>query len=172
RGIVLVANKWDLLKQYAQPDEEHPELDPQKAEKALRSDLARLTGDEMPFASYAPLVFTSAVTGEGLPELLATVRRVADNFARRIETGKLNRTMREALAHHAPPTRKGRQLKIYYATQVRAEPPTFALFVNDPQLVHVSFERYIVNVLRKEYDFEGTPIRIFWRARRREDEER
>ena len=172
RGIVLVANKWDLLKQYAQPDEEHPELDPQKAEKALRSDLARLTGDEMPFASYAPLVFTSAATGEGLPELLATVRRVADNFARRIETGKLNRTMREALAHHAPPTRKGRQLKIYYTTQVRAEPPTFALFVNDPQLVHLSFERYLVNVLRREYDFEGTPIRIFWRARRREDEER
>jgi GTP-binding protein len=172
RGLVLVANKWDLLKQYTKPDEENPDVNPQKAEAALKRDLQRLLEQEMPFASYAPLVFTSAVTGEGLPELLTTIRRVADNFRRRIETGKLNRTIRNALARHAPPTRKGRQLRIYYCTQVRAEPPTFALFCNDPQLVHVTFERYLVNVLRAEYDFAGTPIRIFWRARRREDDER
>jgi GTP-binding protein len=172
RGLVLVANKWDLLKQYAQPDEEHPELDPKKAEKALKGDLKRLVSEEMPFASYAPLVFASALNGENLSGLLQTIHTVAANFRRRIETGKLNRTVRDAMAHHAPPTRKGRQLKIYYATQVRAEPPTFALFVNDPQLVHVSYERYLVNALRDEYDFTGTPIRIFWRARRREDEER
>ena len=76
------------------------------------------------------------------------------------------------MMHHAPPTRKGKLLKILYATQVRAEPPTFALFVNDPRLVHLSYERYLVNVLRREYDFSGTPIRIFWRSRRREDEAR
>jgi len=172
RGIVLVAKKWDLLKQYTRPDEENPELDPKKAEKALKGDLKRLVGEEMPFASYAPLVFASALSGENVLGVLQTVHTVADNFRRRIETGKLNRTIRNALAHHAPPTRKGKQLKIYYCTQVRAEPPRFALFVNDPQLVHVSYERYLVNVLREEYDFTGTPIRIFWRARRREDEER
>lgn len=172
RGLVIAANKWDLLKQYAQPTEETPDLDPVKAEKTLKGDLQRLIGDEMPFASYVPIVFTSAVTGEGLPELLQTIRQVSENFRRRIDTGKLNRTIRDAVARHAPPTRKGRQLKILYATQVRAEPPTFALFVNDPRLVQVTFERYLVNVLRKEYDFTGTPIRIFWRARRREDEER
>jgi len=172
RGLVIVANKWDLLKQYTLPTEEHPEVDPKKAEKGLKSDLQRLVAQEMPFASYAPLVFTSAVTGEGIPDMLAAIRRVADNFRRRIETGKLNRTIRDAMARHAPPTRKGRQLRIYYCTQVRAEPPTFAIFVNDPQLVHVSYERFIVNVLRDEYDFSGTPIRIFWRARKREDDER
>lgn len=172
RAIVIAANKWDLLKQYTLPTEEHPELDPVEAEKALKRDLQRLAGDEMPFASYVPLVFTSAETGEGLPELLSTIRRVGENFRRRIETGKLNRTIREALAHHAAPSRRGRQLKIYYCTQVRSEPPTFAIFVNDPQLVHLTFERYLVNVLRKEYDFTGTPIRIYWRARRREDEQR
>jgi len=172
RALVLVANKWDLLKQYAQPTEEHPDLDPKQAEKTLKSDLKQLIAKEMPFASYVPLVFTSAVTGEGLPELLGTVRSVADCFRRRIETGKLNRTIREAMARHAPPTRKGRQLKIYYATQVRAEPPSFALFVNDPKLAHLSYERYLINFLRDEYDFTGTPLRIFWRARRREDEER
>ena len=171
RGLVLVANKWDLLKQYTLPDEEHPEIEPQKAEASLKRDLQHLVEQEMPFASYAPLVLTSAVTGEGIKELLAAVRTVGDNFRRRIETGKLNRTIRDAMARHAPPTRKGHALRIYYATQVRAEPPTFALFCNDPELVHISYERYIVNVLRAQYDFAGTPIRVFWRGRKREDDE-
>ncbi|NPV45374.1 MAG: ribosome biogenesis GTPase Der [Armatimonadetes bacterium] len=170
RALVLVANKWDLLKQYAQPTEDFPDLKPSKAEKMLKSDLERLLRDEMPFASYAPLVFTSAQTGEGIEELLAVTRRVADNFQRRIETGPLNRLLRQAVTRHAPPTRKGRQLKVLYGTQVRTGPPTFALFVNDPTLMHLTYERYLVNCLRREYDFEGTPLRLLVRARRREKE--
>lgn len=170
RAMVLVANKWDLLKQYAEPTAEHPDLKPAKAEKMLKSDLERLLRDEMPFASYAPLVFTSAQTGEGIEELLAVTRRVADNFQRRIETGPLNRLLRQAVARHAPPSRKGRQLKLLYGTQVRTGPPTFALFVNDPALMHLTYERYLVNCLRREYDFEGTPLRLLVRARRREKE--
>jgi len=172
RAFIIVANKWDLLKDYAQPNEEHPELDPVKAEKTLKKDMERLIEQEMPFASYVPIMFTSAESGEGIPELLGMVRTVADNFHRRIETGKLNRTIRDAMARHAPPTRKGKQLKILYCTQVRTGPPTFALFVNNPQLMHLSYERYLVNVLRSEYDFTGTPIKLLVRARRREDDER
>ncbi|MEN6304767.1 MAG: ribosome-associated GTPase EngA, partial [Armatimonadia bacterium] len=119
-----------------------------------------------------PIMFTSAESGEGIPELLGMVRTVADNFHRRIETGKLNRTIRDAMARHAPPTRKGKQLKILYCTQVRTGPPTFALFVNNPQLMHLSYERYLVNVLRSEYDFTGTPIKLLVRARRREEDDR
>lgn len=172
RALVIVANKWDLLKQYAQPDEEHPDLDPVKGEKTLKSDLKRLIGEEMPFASYAPIVYTSAVSGEGVGELLKTVEQVAANFRRRIETGKLNRLVREAMAKHSPPSRRGKMLKVYYCTQVRTSPPTFALFVNDPELMHLSYERFLVNQLRSEYDFTGTPIRLLIRARRREEDDR
>jgi GTP-binding protein len=170
RALVLVANKWDLLKGYAQPTEEFPDLKPQKAEKALKGDLERLLRDEMPFASYAPMVFVSAQTGEGVAELLAVTRRVADNFQRRVDTGPLNRVIRTAVAKHAPPTRKGRALKLLYCTQVRTGPPTFALFVNDPSLMHVTYERYLANCLRREFDFEGTPLRLLLRARRRDKE--
>jgi GTP-binding protein len=172
RALVLVANKWDLLKHYAQPDEEHPEIDPVKAEKTLKSDLKRLIEQEMPFASYAPVIYTSAVTGEGVPELLRTVEKVGQAFHRRIETGKLNRTLREAMLRHSPPSRKGKLLKIYYCTQVRTAPPTFALFVNDPELMHLSYERFLINQLRDEFDFAGTPIRLLVRSRRREDDNR
>jgi GTPase len=171
RALVIVANKWDLLKQYAQPDEEHPDLDPAHAEKTLKKDLKRLIEQEMPFASYAPVVCVSALTGEGLEQLLSTVKTVATSFNRRIETGKLNRTMREAMARHSPPSRKGKLLKIYYCTQVRAAPPTFALFVNDPELMHLSYERFLINQLRSEFDFTGTPIRLLVRSRRREESE-
>lgn len=172
RAMVIVANKWDLLKQYAQPDEEHPNLKPAKVEKLLRADMKRLIEQELPFAGYVPVVYTSAVTGEGIAELLTTTRRVADNFHRRIETGLLNRVLRQAVAKHAPPSRKGRQLKLLYCTQVRTAPPTFVLFCNDPQLMHFSYERYLVNSLRDAFDFEGTPLRLLLRARRREEEGR
>jgi GTP-binding protein len=168
RAVVLVGNKWDLLKQYAQPTEEHPNLNPKKAEKLLRSDLTRLVEQEFAFAGYAPLLLTSAQTGEGVEELLTVTRRIATNFRRRVETGPLNRVIRKAVAHHAPPTRKGRALKLLYCTQVRSGPPTFALFVNDPELMHVTYERYLVNSLRAAFDFEGTPLRLLLRARRGE----
>lgn len=172
RALVLVANKWDLLKHYAQPDEDHPELDPAKAEKTLKSDLKRLIEQEMPFASYAPVVYTSAETGEGVPELLKVVETVAANFRRRIETGKLNRTLREAMARHSPPSRRGKLLKIYYCTQVRTSPPTFAIFVNDPELMHLSYQRFLINQLRTDFDFAGTPIRLLIRSRHKEDDNR
>jgi GTPase len=169
RGLVLVANKWDLMRQYTLPTEEHPDLNPQLVAQQLRDDFKTLLEREMPFASYAPLVFTSAQESEGLGELLLTVRAVADNFHRRIETGLLNRTLRQAMMRHAPPTRKGRQLKILYATQVRSAPPTFAMFVNDPELMHFSYERYLMNSLREAFDFEGVPLRLLVRSRRREE---
>lgn len=172
RALVLVANKWDLLKHYAQPDEDHPELDPVKAEKTLKADFKRLVDQEMSFASYAPVVFTSAETGEGVRELLKTIEKVGAAFRRRIETGKLNRTLREAMLRHSPPSRKGKLLKIYYCTQVRTAPPTFALFVNDPELMHLSYQRFLINQLRDEFDFTGTPIRLLIRSRRREEDAR
>lgn len=171
RGMVLVANKWDLMAHYAQPSEEFPDLDPIKLQKTLRSDFRRLVDHEMPFTGYAPLVFTSALESEGIEDLLDTVMAVAEQFHRRVDTGILNRVIRRAVAAHAPRNRQGKVLKVLYCTQVRSAPPTFVLFVNSPDLMHFSYERYLINALRAEFGFEGTPIRILARGRRREDKE-
>lgn len=172
RAAIIVANKWDLVARFAEPDEEYPELDSAKVEKTLRKDFERIVRHELKFLSYAPLAYTSALTGEGIGSLLADTRRVHEQFVKRIDTGPLNRMLRDAVASHQPPTKKGRQPRLYYATQVRSAPPTFVVFVNDPELIHFSYERYLKNELRETFGFEGTPIRILWRRRTRPDNPR
>jgi GTP-binding protein len=172
RAAIIVANKWDLIEKFAQPDEEFPELDYQKTEKTLRKDFARIVRDELKFLSYAPLAYTCALTGDGIGSLLADARRVHEQFVRRVDTGPLNRILRDAVATHPPPTKRGRQPRLYYAAQVRTAPPTFVVFVNDPDLIHFSYERYLHNKLRDALGFEGTPIRILWRARQHRDDPR
>ena len=173
RAIIIVANKWDVVAKYAQPDEDYPDLDTEKVEKTLRKDFARIVEQEMQFLPYAPMVYTCALTGDGIGDLLAAARRVHEQFETRIGTGPLNKVLRDAVARHAPPTKKGKSPRLYYATQVRAAPPTFVIFVNNPDLVHFSYKRYINNQLRDAFGFEGTPLRILWRARgRRKEAER
>jgi GTP-binding protein len=149
RACVIFVNKWDLVKG----------LTPKEFGKTLR--------DEMPFLSYAPIVVGSAEQGKGLDHLLEGCVDVANNHALRIATGELNRVVREAVDRR-PYSRRGREFKVYYATQVAVKPPTIVLFVNDPKAAHLSYMRYLENQLRGAFGFSGTPIRLLNRERAKE----
>jgi len=152
RALVVAVSKWDLAG--GSPEPHRAMLDRVKA--GLR------------FVGYAPIVVTSAPQGWGIAELLGEILQAADAHARRVPTGKLNRVIEQAEQSHLPPAdRFGRQGKIYYATQPRAQPPTIVLFVNDPALFPDEYERYLVGRLRRAFDFMGTPVRLLFRPRER-----
>lgn len=155
RACIIVVNKWDL------PDKETGTLE--QFSREIRNDLK--------FLDYAPLLFISAKTGQRANRVLPTVQQVYQNAARRITTGVLNDALHDATAINPPPADRGRRLRIYYGTQQTSRPPTFILFLNDPELMHYSYERYLENHFRKTFDFTGTPIRIFLRAREGNKEE-
>ena len=112
-----------------------------------------------------PIIFISAKTGQRVDKLFTLIQKVATNNARRIPTAMLNQVINEAIAVVQPPTDKGRRLKILYGTQVQTKPPTFVIFVNNKELFHFSYERYLVNQIRSNFDMEGTPIRIISREK-------
>ena len=149
RACVVVVNKWDMI-------------DPgitqgKKPNRELMQEFTDNLRDEMPFVAYAPLIFTSALHKFSVTEVLETAMEAAANFAHRIPTGELNRIMRDAVELH-PRLERGKQLKVYYATMPRVEPLTILLFLNDPEMMHFSYQRYLENNLRKIYPLEGTPI--------------
>ncbi len=150
---VLVVNKWDLVPKDTYTMETF--------KKVLR--------DKLHHIDYAPMIFTSAITGQRIEKILQTAEASAQEAQRRITTGLLNQVITEAIALNSPPTNKGRAMKVYYSTQVRVGPPTFVLFVNDPGLVSQSYTRYLHNKLREAFGFEGTPIRVLFRERREKD---
>ncbi|MBQ6969715.1 MAG: ribosome biogenesis GTPase Der [Synergistaceae bacterium] len=153
KGIVLVVNKWDLMNGEKKADE-----------------IMKKIRDDMPFLSYAPVIFASALNGRGVPKIIQTVTTVSKNRKKRIPTNILNRLMRDVLAFdRLPSDRKGRSLKVYYCSQADSEPPTFIFFVNNPELVNTGFENHVKNKLRELEDFTGTPIRTFWRGRDKDD---
>ncbi len=161
RASVIVVNKWDLV-------------EPQVAEggRATRPRMEEFTQelrDEMPFLSYAPIIFTSAKFNFSISEVIETALEAAASHAHRIPTGELNRLIRDAVEDH-PRSQRGRQLKVYYSTMPRVQPPTVLMFVNDPDLMHFSYLRYLENQIRNSYPLEGTPIVI--RARKAENVER
>lgn len=121
--------------------------------------------DHFLFMSYAPVVFLSALTKQRLQKLLPVVQHVAQQHALRITTHLVNDVVSDAVAINPPPTDKGRRLRINYVTQVATKPPTIVVFVNDPSLMHFSYERYLENKLRAAFNFEGTPIRLFTRRK-------
>jgi len=121
--------------------------------------------DKLEFMDYAPVVFISAKTGQRVERLFELVDFVFDQASFRIQTGMLNDVLNEAIAMVQPPSDKGKRLKIYYMVQVGIKPPRFVLFVNDKQLMHFSYERYIINTLRRNFGFEGTPIRLIIREK-------
>ncbi len=129
--------------------------------KQLRTDLK--------FMAYAPVVFISALTGQRTGKVMEMVREVYQQATKRITTGLLNDVLADAQAAMSPPSDNGRRLKIYYGTQQTIKPPTFVLFLNDKTLMHYSYERYLENQLRKAFGFEGTPVRILLRDRKKED---
>lgn len=152
KTVVIVLNKWDL-----------PEKETGTLEKTRKEILSGLK-----FLDYAPVLFVSAVTGQRIQTILPQVLSVYASATRRITTGLLNDVVNDATDHLQPPMQGGRRLKIYYATQGSVQPPTFILFVNDPELINFSYERYLENYFRKTFDFSGTPIHFILRERKRD----
>ena len=124
RGLVVVVNKWDLIQDATAAPADADAAQLRRAERMRRTDFERILRYDIPFLEFAPLVFTSAIRGEGLEELVGTLAVVAQAFNRRVETARVNRVIQDAIARHHPPSPKGRALKIYYATQVGRRPPT------------------------------------------------
>ncbi len=150
KGIIIAVNKWDAI---------------EKNDKTVY-EYTNKVRDILSFMPYAEIMFISAKTGQRLPKLFDMIDFVITNHAMRIETGVVNEIMAEAVALQQPPSDKGKRLKLYYITQVSVKPPTFVIFVNDKQLMHFSYTRYIENKIREAFGFKGTPLRFIIRERK------
>jgi len=147
KGCILFFNKWDLAKEFRM---EH-------AMEAIKQ--------EVPFFMYCPVLFGSAQTGRNMEKIFPTIQIVSNNLNRRISTGKLNSLLRNLVQAYHPPMIQGKRLRIYYMTQVKSNPPHFILFVNHPRFMTSSYQRYLINNLRKAYDFSGCPLKMELRAK-------
>jgi GTPase len=150
RAVVIVVNKWDAV---------------EKDEKTMKVFEEKIRVHFL-FLDYAPVVFLSALTKKRIHTLIPMIDVASENHAKRIETSVLNDVIMDAVAMNPTPTHKGNRLKIYYTTQVAVKPPTFVVFVNEPELLHFSYERFLENRIRDAFGFEGTPIKIFARERK------
>ncbi|MFD1885098.1 ribosome biogenesis GTPase Der [Paenibacillus wenxiniae] len=153
KAAIFVVNKWDVV--------EKDDKTMQRFETTIR--------DHFLFMSYAPIVFLSALTKQRIHKLLPVVKQVAEQHALRIPTHLLNDVVSDAIAINPPPTDKGKRLRINYVTQVAVKPPTIIVFVNEPEMMHFSYERYLDNKIRAAFDFTGTPIRLFTRRKSSEE---
>ena len=153
KGMIVVVNKWDLV---------------EKDNKTL-NEFTKKIRDTLSFMPYAELLFVSAETGQRLPKLYEMIDVVIENHAMRVQTGVLNEIMAEAVALQQPPTDKGKRLRLFYITQASVKPPTFVIFVNDKELMHFSYTRYIENKIREAFGFQGTPLKFIIRERKEND---
>ena len=154
KGIILVINKWDEI-----------EKDNNTIEKFKKEIYNRLT-----YLTYAPIIFISAKTGQRVNKLYEMINNVASQNAVRVSTSVLNQVLNEAIATVQPPTDKGKRLKIFYMTQPSTKPPTFVVFCNNKELFHFSYQRYLINHLRKEFGMQGTPVRLIIREKSEKEE--
>ncbi|WP_078413611.1 ribosome biogenesis GTPase Der [Priestia abyssalis] len=150
KAVVIVVNKWDAI---------------EKDEKTMK-EFEQNIREHFLFLDYAPVVFLSAKTKKRIHTLLPVINKASENHALRVQTNVINDVIMDAVAMNPTPTHNGNRLKIYYTTQVAVKPPTFVVFVNDPELMHFSYERFLENRLRDAFGFEGTPIKIFARTRK------
>ncbi|MDN5592330.1 MAG: GTP-binding protein, partial [Lacticaseibacillus paracasei] len=150
RGIIIVVNKWDTVEK----------------DNHTMKDFENLIRQEFQYLDYAPIIFVSAKTKQRLQSLPAMIVAVSENQTRRIQSSVLNDVLMDAITVTPTPTVNGKRLRIYYMTQVAVKPPTFVVFVNDPDLLHFSYERFLINQLRQAFDFSGTPIHIIARKRK------
>ncbi|KRM91448.1 ribosome biogenesis GTPase Der [Fructilactobacillus florum] len=150
KGIIIVVNKWDTVKK-----DNHTQ---QQFEALIRS--------EFQYLAYAPIIFVSAKTKQRLGQLPSLIKQINNNHTKRIQSSHLNEIIMDAIGMTPTPTIKTRKLRIYYATQVATAPPTIVLFVNEPELLHFSYRRYLENQIRKQIDFTGTPLRLIARKRK------
>jgi GTPase len=149
KAIILCVNKWDAI---------------EKDDKTMNRFIDKIR-DEFQFLDYAPIVFVSAKENKRIHTLFDPLQKVFDNYSRRIQTHVINDTLLDAIALNPAPNFHGGRVRVYYITQVAVKPPTFILFVNNPDYLHFSYERFIVNQLRQNFDFEGTPIKLLSRIR-------
>ena len=148
KGIILVVNKWDLAE-----------------DRSGRQQFAEQIDSHYQFMAWAPIQFTSALTNEGVRDLMELVVHVASVRSTRVPTSELNRIVHRAMTEHGPPTVKNQKLKVLYVTQAAVSPPTFVFFVNNPAIVHFSYERFLENRIRAAFGFEGTTVRLVFRGR-------
>lgn len=153
KSIIIAVNKWDTIEKDA----------------FTMNEFTAQVRDRLHFIPYAPIIFISALTGQRIHTVLDTVYRVWQNRFARLATSDVNAIVREAVEKHAPSTKGNKRLKIFYATQVRTDPPLFVMHINEKRLLHFSYERYLENQIRKAFPFEGTPIRISFRERKRDE---
>jgi GTP-binding protein len=151
RGIVIALNKMDLL------------------DKKAMARVDEGAADKLAFAPWAPRVHVSAATGRGMNGLFGTVSRVAEAYRRRVPTGELNRFFEQVLETHPPPTSGGRAPRLFFITQAETSPPLFVVIASAPEKIHFSYRRYVANQLRKTFDFEGVPVRVKYKERRRRE---
>ncbi|MBR6477883.1 MAG: ribosome biogenesis GTPase Der, partial [Lachnospiraceae bacterium] len=152
KAVIIAVNKWDAI---------------EKNDKTIYRFTEKIK-ETLSFMPYAEMLFISAQTGQRMNKLFETIDMVSENHAMRVQTGVLNEIMTEAVAMQQPPTDKGKRLKLYYITQVAVKPPTFVIFVNDKELMHFSYTRYIENQIRETFGFRGTPLRFIIRERNEE----
>ncbi len=151
KGLIILINKWDAIEK----------------DQKTADNFKEMMHDEIPNLNFAPVLFVSAKTGKGLDKIFPMIDRVKAEHQKRIPTADLNRVIESAVTYNPPPFIKGKKLKIYYITQVKTCPPTFVLFINDSRLIKNSYKRYLENQLRRIFVFEGTPLRIIERERKR-----
>ena len=155
KGCIIVVNKWDLIEK------------DDKTSLRFTEDIR----DELGFLQYAPVLYTSALTKQRVHRVVDLVKYVAEQQAMRVQTSVLNQLVMDAVSINPPPSHKGKQLKIYFMTQADIKPPKFLVFVNDPELMHFSYLRFLENKLRESFGFEGTPLKLVVRGRKEEDDE-
>ena len=154
KGVIIAVNKWDKI---------------EKNDKTMNKFTTEIR-ETLSYMPYAELVFISAETGQRLPKLFDLIDMVIESQTLRVQTGVLNEILTEAMAMKQPPSDKGKRLRIYYMTQVSVKPPTFVMFINDKELMHFSYTRYIENQVRNTFGFRGTPIRFIARERKEKDQ--
>jgi GTP-binding protein len=156
KGLIIVGNKWDLALE--------------QGGEYSQGELANVVHDLMPFAKFAPITFLSAKTQRRLGSLMPLVAHIAENLDRRIPTAQLNSVIRDAMLAHPAPALKGKLFKIYYGSQPATHPPLFVFHCNDPDLLQPHYKRFLENVIREHFDFEGVPLTLEFRPRREQDE--
>lgn len=149
KAVIIAVNKWDAV---------------EKSDKTM-NEFTKKVRNTLSYMPYAEIIYISALTGQRLGKLFETIDVVSENHAMRVATGVLNEIMAEAVAMQQPPTDKGKRLRLYYITQVAVKPPTFVIFVNDKELMHFSYTRYIENQIRETFGFKGTPLKFIIRER-------
>ena len=150
KGVIIAVNKWDAVEK----------------DNHTTDNFKKKVRDTLSFMPYAEIIFISALTGQRLPKLYDTIDMVVENHAMRVQTGVLNEIMTQATVMQQPPSDKGKRLRLYYITQVSVKPPTFVIFVNDKELMHFSYTRYIENQIREAFGFKGTPLKFIIRERK------